>query len=131
QNLKKRSYFSRAKKAPHFGFLSWEDSAQEIERQFRALNFGNYPNEFAKFKVFINHNVFIPGKLYILPIHSQALPGTIIQIVTQAIHVSTKTECISLSQFTDLKGNPLSIETLAKQSGIHIGDLIQNPDKKV
>jgi len=131
QDLKKRSYFSRSQKPLHLGFLSWEDSAQDIERKFRALSFGNYPNEFATFKVFINHRVFIPNKLDILPSDSQKIPGTIINITDQAIHVSTKTGFISLSHFTDLKGNPCSIEDIIQQSGIRVGDLIQNPDQKV
>ena len=131
QNLEKKSYFSHSQKPPHLGFLSLEESAQKIERQFRALFFGGYPNTLSTFKVLINNNIFIPDKLNIIPLSSQEIPGTIIQITDQAIHVSTKTKSISLSHFSDLKGNPCSIDALIKRSGISIGDLLQNPDKIV
>ncbi|MBW8308845.1 MAG: AMP-binding protein, partial [Candidatus Paracaedibacteraceae bacterium] len=131
QGLKKRSYFSRFQKPPHLGFLSCEDSAQEIERQFRSLSFGNYDNTLASFKICINHEVFIPSKLHIISSRSQEKPGTIIQITENAIHISTTTEIISLSQFSDLKGTPYSIERIRNKLHVSAGDLIQNPDKNV
>ncbi|MBY0463081.1 MAG: amino acid adenylation domain-containing protein, partial [Alphaproteobacteria bacterium] len=130
QDLKNRSYYSRSQKPSCLGFVSWENSAQDIERLYRALHFGEYPNTFAVFKVFINQQIFSPANLQILQSCSKIVPGTITHITDQAIFISTQTEDISISYLRDLKGNICSIDTLISQLGITVGDVLRAPDEQ-
>jgi amino acid adenylation domain-containing protein len=131
QNLRNRSYFSRSQKPSHLGFISWMDSAQDIERLYRALFLGPYPNALATFKIFINNNIFIPSKLEILSSRSQKLPGTITQITEEGINVSTKTQDIRLSHFKNSNDHACFIKDIIKKSEVSVGYTFKNSDEKV
>ncbi|MEI6187802.1 MAG: formyltransferase family protein, partial [Alphaproteobacteria bacterium] len=131
-NLKNRRYFSRSQKPSNLGFLSWKDSAQAIERQFRALNFGDYPNGLATFKIMFNEQTIIPNKLKVLNSKSDFRPGTIIKIEEQDIYLSTTTQdiCISgLRWFNDIVPN--TTNSIVKDLKVHSGYKLKNPKKQM
>ncbi|MBP6952743.1 MAG: AMP-binding protein, partial [Alphaproteobacteria bacterium] len=131
QNIKSRSYFSRNQKPLSMGFAFWDDAAQNIERQFRALSFGNYPNTLATFKIFINNDIIIPTKLEILSSDSKNLPGTLTRITSQVFDVATKTQEIRLSHFRDGVGNLLFIKDILAHGQLNVGDILQTPPRKI
>ena len=45
QNLASRSYYGLKDKPKNFGFISWEEPSEDIDRLCRAFTFGNYLNE--------------------------------------------------------------------------------------
>jgi methionyl-tRNA formyltransferase len=130
QDLNKRSYFGYSRHAPHFGFLSFSDSAEDVYRLYRALFFGDYPNTIASFKISLNNKFFIPRKLDVLLSSSKESPGTIIKITEQFIYLSTKTYDISISELSDLDGKAFTINMLIKNTGIGLGQQLENLDKK-
>ena len=104
QDLSNRSYYARHQKPSNLGFISWVASAKDIERQFRALYFGEYPNTFATFKVLIDNQIFIPTDVKFLDTRSQSGAGTIVSIADKKIQVSTVTNDITFANFKTLKG---------------------------
>jgi hypothetical protein len=54
QNLKLRSYYGLKNKPENLGFVSWDCTAEKIDRLCRALSFGSYRNELATPKLIIN-----------------------------------------------------------------------------
>ena len=61
QDLNLRSYCAFNKKPPNNGWIDWRQSAEEIERLFRATQLGNYINRFSciKFTLQFPHHSFV------------------------------------------------------------------------
>lgn len=124
QNLSERTYFSGVKKPEYWGFVYWEDSALKIEKLFRALYFGPYPNTVTPFKVFVKKSAYIVKKLSILNARSMKPPGSIIKINSEGFEVATGTYDIYLSDFYDLDGKCCSMGGLVQKEEIVLGDIL-------
>ena len=131
QDIKNRSYFARHQKPSNLGFISWSSSAKDIERQFRALYFGDYPNTFATFKVLIGDQIFIPTELKILNTQSEDIAGTVINITDKKIQISTETQDIALTSFKTVKGQPVTISEIKRSSCLNSGYKLQNLNTKL
>ena len=131
QDLSNRSYFSSHQKPLNFGFLCWNSSAENINREYRAMTFGDYPNAFESFKILINQKIYIPTTLHILSTQSQCAPGTIVKITKNKIQLATTTHDIHLAGFRILSGKYYTIEDVVKETGITSGSQLNNISKKV
>ena len=126
QDLSNRSYYARQQKPSDLGFISWFSSAQDIERQFRALYFGEYQNTLATFKVFIGNQIFIPTEIKVLNIQSKDIAGTITNITDEKIQVSTETQDIALAKFKTVKGQSITIQEIKQISYFDLGYNLQS-----
>jgi amino acid adenylation domain-containing protein len=131
QNIRNRSYFARHQKPSNLGFISWSSSAEDIERQFRSLYFGEYSNTFTTFKVLIGNQIFIPTELKILNTQSEDNAGTVINITDEKIQISTKTQDITLANFKTTKGQPITIQKIKQSSWLSLGYRLQNLTIKI
>ena len=127
QELEHRTYYSLHQKPQNLGFISWNDSAEKIERQWRALHFGTYPNTLTPLKLLIGQgsyqSVFFPSKIDVLKTQSKKAPGTLVKITQDALHVSTTTKDISVSRFQDIEGRVCTTFDLAEQTKVSVGSV--------
>jgi len=131
QNLNNKSYYARNQKPSNLGFVSWYSPAEDIERCFRALYFGDYSNALASFKVLLGDQIFIPTELKILNFKSQNLAAIITKITDKEIQVSTETHDVVLANFKTVNGDLITIEEIKQISGIYLGCSIQNLSEEV
>lgn len=108
QDLSFRTYFGLKNKPKHLGFLSFDDSAEEIERICRALYLGNYRNELASPKIKIMNQYFIVNLCKKLTEKSDFPPGTVVCLEDNSIQVTTSTTDILFLELVDLHGNKFS-----------------------
>ncbi|HAT9729820.1 TPA: amino acid adenylation domain-containing protein [Legionella pneumophila subsp. pneumophila] len=112
QNLSYRSYYGLKNKPANFGFISWEESSESIDRLCRALTFGNYTNQLEVPKIMINKEIYVVKSYEKLNISSGVKPGTIVNNSNGGLQVATGTTDILILELTDLEGRTCSMEQL-------------------
>lgn len=112
QNLSCRSYYGLKNKPANFGFISWEESSESIDRLCRALTFGNYTNQLEVPKIMINKEIYVVKSYEKLNISSGVKPGTVVNNSNGGLQVATGTTDILILELTDLEGRTCSMEEL-------------------
>ncbi|MFW2569679.1 amino acid adenylation domain-containing protein [Legionella sp. 29fVS95] len=112
QNLSCRSYYGLKDKPANFGFITWEKSADDIDRLCRALSMGNYLNQLVVPKIIMNGKIFVVKALKKLNSISGMEPGTIVNLSNSYLQVATATFDIAILELTDLDGENYDIPTL-------------------
>lgn len=129
QNKKQRSYYNFKQKPPGNGWISWENTAESIERLVRACELGHYHhNRLATAKMQLGTELFIIKKLHILNKTSIASPGTLVTIHPNAWHVSTKTNLVSIEQLVSLDGELYSLDSLVNRYQLHTEQRLYSPN---
>jgi amino acid adenylation domain-containing protein len=121
QNLEKRTFFPRDQRPPAGCAISWAESAKDIDALVRALDFGHYPNPVGLPKIAVGANFVGVTGTEIRGTMSQAPPGTVTEIVSSEIKVSTATHEIALRHFVTLDGEPLTPAECASRFGLAKG----------
>jgi amino acid adenylation domain-containing protein len=129
QNLTDRSYFPLKKKPFGAGIICWANSAAEIDRLCRALNFGSYPNELGVAKFILGAEAFIPQDLRITSHRSGLPPGTIVGASETEISISTATDDVILSEVSALSGRRLKAGELMTRFVLSPGQTLFIPDQ--
>ncbi|NDA89622.1 MAG: amino acid adenylation domain-containing protein [Alphaproteobacteria bacterium] len=91
QDVSQRTYFAKLQKPKNLGFVDWYDSAETISRQFKALFFGDYPNNFVSFKVALDDNIITFSDVRILPTKSHTKPGTVVDVTDNKVIITSVT----------------------------------------
>ncbi|MDP1604625.1 MAG: amino acid adenylation domain-containing protein [Legionella sp.] len=131
QDGMQRSYYGFKQKPRDNGWISWNSPATNIERTVRALNLGHYHhNRLASPKLRLGNDVFIINRLHILDEPSTAAPGTIVNILPNAWHISTETNLISVEQLAYLDGTPSSLGSLIENHQIQKGYNLPSPSSQ-
>ena len=125
QNLDQRSYYSRYQKPLSNGWINWRQPACDIDKICRALQFGYSINRFATPKFALGNDVFIVDQHYVTQHLSQAEPGSIVNIGSQALEIATQTYDIALSKFRTLNNNPYTPLELGNKYLLRIGDKLK------
>lgn len=112
QDLSYRSYYGLKDKPTNFGFISWEQSSESIDRLCRALTFGNYTNQLEIPKIMINREIFVVKSYEKLNTSSGIKPGTVVNNSNGGLQVATGTSDIVILELTDLEGRKYSMERL-------------------
>lgn len=128
QDLSKRSYYSLNRKAPQHGVLDWNKSAEEIDRLYRALTFGNYSNPLGLPKILIGENAYIVQELRLLETSSPASPGTIVVITDKELEITTTTQNISIRMLKTQGGDFYSIDELIQRYDLTVGQQLPVPE---
>ena len=131
QNLQERSYYGAYQKPNNVGIVDWNTTAQDVDRLYRALYFGNYPNELVAFKVLIGDQVFFPHKVEILKEKTENRPGIIVNVDQNSIQITTKTEDILIKEITDIQGNTRTVSDLTNYFNLCKGYRLTTIAKKI
>ena len=131
QNLEERTYFPLYKRPHAACVVSWDQDAQKMEAQVRALNFGDHPNELGLSKLAIDDDFLAIAETEILESMSDTKPGSITKIEENAIHVSSLTNQISLKSLFTLEGKKIEIQEFAEKYNLKEGSRLKNPEKGV
>ncbi|MGE3920768.1 MAG: formyltransferase family protein, partial [Gammaproteobacteria bacterium] len=124
QNRSLRVLFTWAHIFKNNGVLLWHESAEEIDRQIRALKFGNYPNGVASTKLFLeNEFIIVDGELARGSLQ-QASQGTVVHISAQHLIVSAAGGNILLKKFTTLSGAKLDLVDIVRKHHLQVGNVI-------
>ncbi|UFH52975.1 formyltransferase family protein [Spirosoma sp. KNUC1025] len=129
QNLTGRSYYARNKRPDLF--INWAQSAADIDRLQRALDFGFHPNPFGCLKLWLNNTFFQVRKAVATTTKSQTPAGTVVSILPNNLLVSTKDNLLAIGEFQSLSGEAISIESLCEQTGLREGQLLAQPDSEI
>ncbi|MCC2666694.1 MAG: tycC, partial [Gammaproteobacteria bacterium] len=128
QNLLQRTYFARSKKPAGNGWINWQSPAEEIERLWRATQFGNYRNPFTVLKVILDDTAFTLSTVTVLSEASISPPGTILELNPGFWKVSTKTNNILLKEMKTAQGICVELATLVNQHQITVGTQLPSPN---
>lgn len=131
QDLSKRLYYGFNDKAHGNGWISWNDSAENIEKIFRALHLGHYhPNRFGVVKFSIRDQFFFPEKITLLNNTSNLKPGTIIAINNDSIEIATQTKNLLLEQLINFDGQICNISFIVDSFKLKPGDKLNSPTQQ-
>ncbi len=90
QDLSQRSVFYSFSRPCGFAVIHWNNTAETIHRQFRALDFGSQPNPITTLKFKYKGRYFVVLKMDILEHQTlDVSPGTIIDIKNESLQIAT------------------------------------------
>ena len=124
QNLDKRSYYAATKPIPNNGFIDWcTFSAELIDRMHRALVVEHSNNNLGSLKLYLGKSYVIIDKVRVLNNvnNNSFVPGTVLDIKKEKIHVATTTKVVEISKVKDKNGDYLPIEKLVRLNKIFVG----------
>ena len=98
-------------------YLDWQQSAAKIEAACRALNFGHEWHPFAAFTCQLNSNAVYIDEIHVHQTQTGLYPGTIIQISTQGLRVTTATDDITIKRARTQDNQPVCFTTLGLGKG--------------
>lgn len=111
QDLSLRTYYGLRDKPANFGFVSWDQPSDDIDRFCRAFTFGNYRNELVIPKIILRDQIFHLNAHKTLTTSSAAPPGQLVAISDQFLQIATATFDIAILELTDLKGKYIQLRT--------------------
>ena len=125
QDLLQRSYFGSKHMLPNLGFIDWENfTAEFIIRMSRALTFGHYNNNLGSLKIFIGNSYLIVSHVEISSRSFQRTqPGTILDIHSNALYISTNSQAIKIGRFISRAGKNLAMAEVMQLYGLKLGFL--------
>lgn len=128
QDLTHRSYFGYSKKPVGVGILNGLDTAENIDRVYRALRFGHHPNTLATPKLFINGRCFVVSDLKITKAGARRTPGEIVQLTEDSLRIATATDDIEILGLSFLNGKTCTFNQLKSLCSLNVGDRLSVPD---
>lgn len=119
QDMSQRTYFSFHDKLPANGIIQWNDSAETIDRLYRASYFGDLPNTFGSLKVRMSDTTLIVKSLVMSDTKSPFKPGTIVNFSKDHLRITTATQDIIISEISDIFGREMSIPEFISRKKIN------------
>ncbi|NJM84104.1 MAG: peptide synthetase, partial [Tabrizicola sp.] len=116
-----RGWHGRADRPHALGTLDFRQTAAELDRLRRALDFGNYENPLALPKLWTGTRLLVVGGLEIVA--GSGAAGLVRSIDATGIVVATGDGLVRLSGFGDLLGQPVAPE----EAGIAVGQSLLIP----
>ena len=122
QDLSNRSYFARDARPAAAGRLDFTKSAETLEAEVRALDFGGYWNPLTAAKIDLNGQVVLVHSAEVVEQETEA-PGTVIDVAKDSLVLATNSKTLRLSRLTNAFGQALDIQSIAKP-----GLVLSNPN---
>lgn len=129
QDLRHRTYYASNQKPIANGWVNWNDSAENIERMFGALNLGDHPNRLGTLKFVVNNKFYIISDLRLSKTPSNKPPGTLIKFTQDEMHVTTQTTNIIITQLRTVFGNVCEFSSVNKL--FKVGKRLYSPSIKL
>jgi len=130
QNLAQRSYYPYNKKPDRGAIIDWQQSADYIDRLFRALSFGHESNRLATMKLFTPKHSYQVRDLSYESAAKSVSPGQIITLDDTCLRVGTTSGNIVIKELQELDGKSVTLKQFAKQTNLQAGDYFEQTDKK-
>jgi amino acid adenylation domain-containing protein len=131
QELSQRTFYSFKQKPSGNGWLNWNDTAENIERLFRALSFGNYTNRLGTLKIIVDNQIYIISDLKATKNKSKHSPGILSQLHYNEIRVSTTSHDVVIRQLKTVDANLHDIEAFIIKHQLKQGDCLFIPILKL
>ncbi|BAY07129.1 MupA/Atu3671 family FMN-dependent luciferase-like monooxygenase [Calothrix sp. NIES-2098] len=123
QDLSQRSYFGLSDRPPSAGIISFDDSSKDICNLVRALEFGPVANQLGVAKLWLPGGVVAVGSARLTKT-SQGIPGQVLNLDADGLHVATVDGAVQLSKFATLNGKELSVDNLSEDYGVVVGNVL-------
>ncbi len=122
QCLSERTYYPLHRKPPGGGLIRWNLSAEEINRQVRALSRGSIVNSFERPKIAWRDRFIVPGTLQAIEGRGRAAPGEVVKVEPDGLVVATSTEHVLVRLLELDDGTPVSPGAVVTRIGesLHI-----------
>ena len=132
QDITQRTFYYKYKKPLYGGIIDWSKNAEEIDRIFRALNFGNNLNNFCTAKLLIN------SKLYIVTSHKykksiskiKRHPGRVLSISDNSFEVIVQDGSIVIDGLIDPDNTNKILIDIIEECNIRDGTQLNMISKK-
>ncbi|MFN0241290.1 MAG: MupA/Atu3671 family FMN-dependent luciferase-like monooxygenase [Planctomycetota bacterium] len=121
QDLARRRYFARHRRPGTAGVIDWTRPATELAALVRALDFGRYPNDLGSAKIVSGCEVVLVLRAFARDVSTDAIPGTVIEIDEQAIHVATGRGVLALTALAETSGRALPLREASRRLGLAPG----------
>lgn len=108
QTVDKSTYCPPCKKPAASCSISFQQPAEQINALTRALDFGPYTNPVGCAKIFLKNDYLLIRDSELLATESADAPGTLVEIDTESMVVSTSTCDIRISRFYNQYGKTVS-----------------------
>ncbi|MGL6028740.1 MAG: formyltransferase family protein, partial [Legionella sp.] len=129
QDTSKTTYYSFKQKPKGNGWINWSEPAKTIECMTRALNLGHYHhNRLACPKLMIGDHAYIVTKMHVLEEPSIKEPGTITSILSNAWHINTGTQLLSIEQLVSIDGTPHTLNSLIERHNLKVDSILPTPN---
>ncbi|MBU2849930.1 amino acid adenylation domain-containing protein [Acidithiobacillus ferrivorans] len=106
------------------GVIDCDESAENIEALFRALDYGYYPNPISVPKILLGHETLVARQIRILSHQSNAAPGTIIKANKDGLQLATSSHDVMLRDFVSLNGVAVSPAEAMARAVLTTGDRV-------
>lgn len=128
QNEGIRGYFAKNKRPEGAGFIRWMDSAEQISRLVRGLDYGpGYPNPLVCAKTASDAGVVLVGSAQVVSDQTKHAPGTITGLDDAGIRVATGQGEVRIGNFRTLAGKALSLDEFIGAGSLHCGGQLGGP----
>ncbi len=113
------NHYTKGDRPALAGSLDWNNTALQLDRLVRALDFGSYDNPICTAKVWNGSSLLYVGQSKLIDVSPQnqpceSQPGTVISVSHDAITVCCTDATITLSKLTNSAGQPVHGEALAQ-----------------
>jgi amino acid adenylation domain-containing protein len=129
QDVAQRSYFARYRRPAGGGLLCWGVSAERTEALHRCFDFGPSPNDFGSLKLPIDDSLYVVKGLKVLGEASGRPPGSVVQITTGALRVTTQTKDLVVTRLASLDGRIVPVEAVVEAHRIRPGTVLKDPSE--
>lgn len=127
QDLQRRTYYGRNRRPRAAALLDWNESAKDLLRVVRALDFGSYHNPLVLPRIDLGVRFLLARQAELASGASDALPGTILASDETSITVRCRDAALRITRLTDLRGEPVTVNACLQAAGMQVGSRL--PDK--
>jgi len=119
-------YYALWRRAECAAIISWDNSAEDIYKLYRALSFRQYLNTVALPKFFFKDHMFIPKVMHVHPTKTaNSSPGTVIAMESDgSIRFATGSTDLLLRDIVDVHGEDWSSAKLQSELGLVEGIIL-------
>lgn len=130
QDRKLRTFFPLNRRPCVACTVVFEHSSERIHTLVRALDFGPYWNPMGSPKILLRSMFAIVTSLEVRPSRSRVPPGTIVEITSQRLIVSTADWDVVLEGLRTIDGIPISLTDLVEYQHLGIGSILPSVEER-
>lgn len=124
QDLSQRTYFSRAARPAAAATLDWRQTAEDLARLVRALDFGPYGNPLVMPKLLVDGTTLLVRSARAVEDASTDAPGTVQVMADGVVRVRCASGALEITQAADLRGATLDPAAYLQARGVTRGQLL-------